>query len=103
MTQKLITVFYLDHSNDFSGGQKSLLALLPLLDRSRFNPIVIVDARAQRMISDLNKIGVTNLQINYLNRPLFEYFLFFIPVIKIWTLMKRHRCDLLHCNTFKSG
>lgn len=96
-------MFYLDHSNDFSGGQKSLLITLKLLDRERFNPIVIIDRRANKMAQELASIDIVPIRINYFNKRMIEYFLVVIPIILIWWNMRTKKCSLLHCNTFKTG
>ncbi len=96
-------VFYLDHSTDFSGGQKSLLALLSRLNRQDFKPVVIIDKKATVLESELKKINVDLIKINYLQIKLLDKFLFPLVAAQILYLIKKEKCKLLHCNTFKVG
>jgi glycosyltransferase involved in cell wall biosynthesis len=100
MTKK---VLYLDHSTDFSGGQKSLLALLKVLDRKQFDPVVLVDRKANRLKAELTTLKVEYYEINYINKKFIEYFFVWIPVVQIFFLLRLLHCNLLHCNTFKTG
>lgn len=102
-TKKVATIFYLDHSDDFSGGQISLLALLNLIDRQRFRPIVFIDHKAKRMAGELKKLGIEYKFIRYCNLRFLEYPLVFIPVLHLLWMMRSARCNVLHCNTFKAG
>lgn len=103
MSKGLIKVIYLDHSNDFSGGQKSLLALLTLIDRSQIEPVVIIDIAAKKMESELKKLNIKFYKINFYNIKYLEYALVPIVVFNLLLLIKKLKIDLLHCNTFKSG
>lgn len=96
-------IFYLDHSTDFSGGQKSLLALLTRLDLSIFDPLVIIDEKASTLAGELQKIKINFIKINYLNDGLKGRFLFPVVALRLYFLIKKKKCDLLHCNTFKVG
>lgn len=103
MTDDRILVYYLDHSNDFSGGQKSLLALLQVIDRKRFDPVVLLDRKAVKMQSELKKLDIEVIAINYFNVKIWEYLLLPLVLINIWVRVVRSKCRILHCNTFKAG
>jgi len=96
-------IFYLDNSSDFSGGQKSLLALLSRLDRERFKAIAIVDRRAFRFKEELRKIGIECIEINYANIRFLEILLMPFVTLRLWYLVRNQKCDLIHANTFKVG
>lgn len=96
-------IFYLDHSTDFSGGQKSLLALLSRLNRSLFYPIVIIDKKAATLESELKKINVKFIKINYFNLKRLDKLLFPLLALRLFILIRKEKCSLLHCNTFKVG
>ena len=82
-------IFYLDHSTDFSGGQKSLLALLSRLDRSLFKPVAIIDNKAAVLEYELKKINVGCIKINYLNIKLIGTFLFPLVAFQLLFLIKK--------------
>ncbi|HEX7015581.1 MAG TPA: glycosyltransferase [Cyclobacteriaceae bacterium] len=103
MPDSAIKIFYLDNSADFSGGQKSLLALLSRLDKRNFKPVVVVDRKAVRFKEELKKIGVEFVEINYGNTRFLEIFLVPFVTLKLGYLVLRHDCDLIHANTFKVG
>lgn len=97
------TVLYLDNSSDFSGGQKSLLALLSRLDKDKFRAIVVVSKKASRFKDGLRKIGIDYVEINYVNTRLLEFLLMPFVVFRLWYIIRLTRCDLIHANTFKVG
>src|SRR5688572_3701157 len=97
------TIFYLDHSTDFSGGQKSLLALLSRLDKGLFKPVVIIDKKATTLSGELKKLNITYIKINYYNIKVVQNFFLPIVVLQLLMLIKKQKCRLLHCNTFKVG
>jgi glycosyltransferase involved in cell wall biosynthesis len=103
MADTQLKIFYLDNSTDFSGGQKSLLALLSRLDKENFKPVAIVDRKALRFKEELKKIGIEFVEINYGNTKGMEVFLMPFVVLRLWYLVRTHNCDLIHANTFKVG
>ncbi len=103
MSKNRNKILYLDHSTDFSGGQKSLLALLKMLDRKLFDPTVLVDKKAYKLKTELTSLKVEYIEINYANKKFIEYLLVWIPSIQIFFRLRSLRCNLLHCNTFKTG
>jgi glycosyltransferase involved in cell wall biosynthesis len=103
MPDNATRIFYLDNSPDFSGGQKSLLALLSRLDRKKFEAVAIVDRKAFRFKEGLKKIGVEFIEINYGNRRFLEIFLMPFVALRLWHLIRTRNCDLIHANTFKVG
>lgn len=96
-------ILYLDSSIDFSGGQKSLLALLSRLDRAKFHPIVAVDKKAEKMKSALKMINIEFIPINYCNSKYFAFLLLPFVAMRLFFLIHRADCRILHCNTFKVG
>ena len=99
----MIKIFYLDHSTDFSGGQKSLLALLSRIDLKFFEPTIVIDRKAKRFEDELIKLNLKLVKINYFNSPRIGILLSPILIIKLLILIQREKGDLIHCNTFKVG
>lgn len=102
MNNKL-SVIYVDHSEDFSGGQKSLLTLLAKLDIKKITPVVLIDKKAKLMARELSKLEIRTLQINFWNLPFLEYPMILIPIVKVLWFNKTLGIHLIHCNTFKAG
>lgn len=104
MPDRVRTIAYLDNSSDFSGGQKSLLALLSRLDRKKYRPIAIIDKQATRFREELAKIDVECIQIDYANESgVFEKAMVPFVIARLWRTLRRAKCQLIHANTFKVG
>lgn len=101
--QDRLTVIYVDHSDDFSGGQKSLLALLSKLDRTKIIPIVVIDRKAQQMATHLRGLDIEPIQINFFNISLLQYPLVLAVVFRLLVIVRKARPTIVHCNTFKAG
>lgn len=102
-----MNILYLDHGTDFSGGQRSLLALLSKL-KSRtkdVNAIIVIDNKADRMKAQLSKLGFPVLPINFYNwnNKVLETLFLPITLLKLFILAKQKNIDLVHSNSFKAG
>lgn len=98
-----INILFLDHSNDYSGGQVSLVTLISLLDRQKVNPTVAVDADAGHL-----KEALTRLSVDYIEFPFSKItFRRIIPflrlAVQLRATVRKREIDLLHANTFMTG
>ena len=104
-------ILYLDSGSGIGGGQRSLLLLLDLLDKTRFTPFVgclgdssfaaEVKKTAARVIplslpAAHNK---TDKVKRFTLRDLFEDFRQLRVIIELHRIVKRHAIDLIHANS----
>ncbi len=101
-------ILYVHNSADLYGASRSLLRLLRVLDRNRFEPLVVVPENGP-LVSKLRELEVeifvlTNLTI--ITRDVFHSwrlipFFLNVPrsVLALWRLIKRRRINVVHTNT----
>ena len=91
-------VLYLDFVSVIGGGQASLLLLLKNLNVKKFKPVVILPGKG-RLYKQIQRLGIETIilpisKINTLNP---------FPYLRtVWNLIRvfrRHKIDLLHCNS----
>jgi Glycosyltransferase len=98
-----INVLYLDHSNDYSGGQISLVSLLSLLDREKVNPLVAVDEKAIQLKEELDKISVQYVELPFNKLSLRGLASFIRIAFQLRAIVRKHSVDIIHANTFMVG
>jgi len=101
--KKKIKILYLDHSNDYSGGQRSLLILVNQLDIKKYTPIVVVDYFSYETLKFFKKYNIKIIKIHYFNNKYFQYLLSPLVLFQLVVVSLRERVDLIHSNTFKTG
>ena len=103
-----VRILYVHNSADIYGASRSLLRLLPRLDRARFTPIVLLpeDGPLRARIADLGVEVVLHRGLSIVTRPVFRswrivLFLlnFPISVLFIAALIRRRKVDVVHTNS----
>ncbi len=98
-----VKILYLDHSHDFSGGQISLLTLLSLLEKDKFQPLVALNPKARIMKDRLDSLQVPFVELN------FDKITWYRPVqllkfmLRVRRIIAERKIDIVHSNTFMSG
>ena len=101
-------ILYVHNSADIYGASRSLVRLLRTLDRTRFQPVVLLPAEGL-LAQHIRAEGVQVLidrGLSVIDRSVFKSwrvagFFLNIPrsIFAIWRLLKRERIDLVHTNT----
>ncbi len=96
-----IKVLFLTYHSEMGGGETILLSLIGKLDRSKFEPVVVVPKKGQ-LTSQLKKQNVKTYIV-----PLSGYLIrtFFIPgmspisAYRFYKIIKKIRPDIIHLNS----
>ncbi len=101
-------VLYVHNSADIYGASRSLVRLLGVLDRARFDPLVMLPAEGS-LAEQVRAAGVRVIvypALSVIDRAVFKswrlpFFLLGIPrsVLGLRAILKRERIDLVHTNT----
>jgi glycosyltransferase involved in cell wall biosynthesis len=100
---KKTNVLYLDHSNDFSGGQVSLVALLSLLSRSQYNPLVGLDTNALLLKQELERLSIPYVEFPFHSLRFYKFLALVRLGASLKKTVKRRDIHLVHANTFMTG
>ena len=108
MTAKPVRILYIHNSADIYGASRSLVRLLGVLDRARFEPLVMLPAEGA-LAEQLRALPVRVMifpSLSVIDRAVFHswklpFFLLNIPLsaLRLWRVLKRERVDLVHTNT----
>jgi glycosyltransferase involved in cell wall biosynthesis len=101
-------ILYVHNSADIYGASRSLLRLLRTLDRTRFEPVVVLPAEGELAVR-LRALPVPVIvfpQLSVITREVFNswrlpFFLLNLPlsVFGLWRIVRREKIDLVHTNT----
>ena len=103
-----VRILYVHNSADIYGASRSLLRLLPRLDRARFTPIVLLpeDGPLRARIADLGVEVLLHPGLSVITRPVFRswrivLFLLNFPlsVLFIARLIRRREVAVVHTNS----
>ena len=103
-----IRILYIHNSADIYGASRSLVRLLGVLDRGRFDPLVMLPAEGP-LAEQLRALPVRVVifaSLSVIDRAVFKswklpFFLLNIPLsaLRLRRVLKRERIDLAHTNT----
>ena len=101
-------VLYIHNSADIYGASRSLVRLLGVLDREKFDPLVMLPAEGP-LAEQLRALPVRVIvfpALSVIDRAVFKswrlpFFLLGIPVsvLRLWQILKREKIALVHTNT----
>jgi len=94
-------ILYLSPSNRWLGAQISLHVMLKMLDKERFNPIIICPSPDGPFAKILEEDGFHVEYLRLWNWRKYKYVIHrLISVWKLRRLILRMKSDLIHCNEF---
>ena len=101
-------ILYVHNSADIYGASRSLVRLLRMLDRTRFEPLVLLPAEGP-LAAQLREMKVPVLvfpSLSVITREVFHswklpFFVLNIPLsaLGIWRILRREKIGLVHTNT----
>jgi glycosyltransferase involved in cell wall biosynthesis len=108
VAHKRINILFVHANNyDIGGSDYCLLKLAAILSCSRFNPLVLLGMKTE-IADKYREYGIPLMimpmyRIRKIKKPWYQlkFFLNFLPtVLKIVSLIKRYRIDIVHSNDF---
>lgn len=100
-----IRILYVHNSADTYGASRSLLRLLGTLDRTRYEPLVVLpeEGPLKARLEDINVPVCVDSSLAIIDRYAFLLTLFCyrfpVSVLRLTRLIRRARIDLVHTNT----
>ena len=96
-TGKKVICYLTESAGDWGGASRVLFANLRLIDRSRFEPILLVPSKGPGL-PELERMGVRYVIWGRQHEPK-GYLRYFADIVSAMRLFRRERVDLLHINS----
>src|ERR1044071_5843098 len=100
-------VLYVHNGPNIYGASRSLIRLLRLLDRERFEPRVLLpaDGPLVKLVREMNVEVIIFPPLSVIERPVFHswrlpFFILNIPfsALQLWRILRREKIALVHTN-----
>ena len=79
------------------GGQQSMLALIKTLDRTKFNPFVIIPGKGM-LSNELQLLGVPFIEIQLQSFKIKNLIKNLWNIVCIYIFIKKNKIDIIHCD-----